>query len=87
VNVFGLAYNHLTGTMYGFTNPGSGNGEIVTINLSTGVATNLIAYNALFNGATDLEPEPATISLLALGVIGIAGVGYRRRRALASKAE
>jgi len=78
-NVFGLANNN--GTLVGFTNPGSGTGQIITINVATGFGTFLTNYTQEFNGATDFTPEPGTLGLFGIGFGAICYYAARRRQA------
>ncbi len=84
-DVFGLAYQN--GVLYGFTSP-SGTGEVISINTSTGAATDVASYGGTgrgaftFYGATDdAVPEPGTFGALALGLAGLVGFADKRRKA------
>jgi PEP-CTERM motif len=84
-NVYGLA--KVGGVLYGFTD-NDGSSEVITINTTTGAGTAVVAFggtgrNAFgFNGTTDeAAPEPGTLGVMALGLAGLGGIAYRRRRA------
>lgn len=74
-----------------FSIKGGGPGDIV-VNLNAGANTWQIDYNNSFTGgafvrfnagetAVSFAPEPSSTALVATGLIGVIGVGARRRRA------
>jgi hypothetical protein len=80
-NVYGLAY--VGGTMYGYTDPGTGGGTIISINLSTGATTTVGTYANAFTGAAEAptpSPEPSTLGLLGAGFVFLLGMRYRVNR-------
>jgi hypothetical protein len=69
-NVYGLAFTN--GTMYGLTNPGGGGtNRVLTINLTTGVGTQISTYLQGTDGIAVMTPEPATIGMLGLALMGL----------------
>jgi hypothetical protein len=67
-DVFGLA--QLNGILYGFSSPSFSTGEVISINTSTGAATNVHSYGSgfTFYGTTsDAAPEPSTWMLMIAG--------------------
>jgi hypothetical protein len=84
-NVYGLTY--IYGVLWGFTD-NDGSSEVIRINTTTGVGTAVVGYGGTgrgafgFDGTTDdAAPEPGTLGVMALGMAGLAGVAYRRRKA------
>ncbi len=81
-DVFGLV--DLNNVLYGFTSP-SGTGEVITLNTTTGAATNVATYGGgsfTFYGTTsDPVPEPGTLGVMMLGLAGLGAALYRRRKA------
>jgi hypothetical protein len=74
----------VNGTTYAFND---GTGQIVTLDLTTGrtgvVSTFSPQADFIVVGAAlapAVVPEPATVTLIAVGVVGIVGGGWRRRR-------
>ncbi len=68
----------LNGTVYGFNGT---TGEVVTLDVSNGVTTPLSLIDpsvGLIGGAAAATPEPGSVALSAIGLIGAAL--YRRRR-------
>jgi hypothetical protein len=79
----------VNGTLYGFD---INTDAIVTINTTTGAATQVATYSlpagdVILASATTpgnigtLVPEPASVTILGLGVAGVAAYGWRRKRA------
>jgi hypothetical protein len=84
-NVYGLAYSY--GVLYGFTD-NDGSSEVIALNTTTGVGTAVAGYGGTtrtgfgFDGTTsESAPEPSTLGVMALGLAGLAGTAYRRRKA------
>jgi hypothetical protein len=78
-----------TGQLYGFLT----NGNVDTINTTTGQATHSGTENApsaIYGGVGIVEsqfaatPEPSSLALLGIGTTGIAGYGWRRKRKAAT---
>lgn len=74
------------GTLYGFTSDGT---SIISINTTTGAGTVVSAQDTTLNvvfgaapaaGASVSTPEPSSLTLLALGSLGLIGHRWRRRR-------
>ena len=77
--VYGLDFEN--NTLYGFTP----NGQIISIDTTTGSGTFVAIESGpgvVFTAATAATPEPDTLFLLAVGVVGAAGATWRRRRVL-----
>ncbi len=85
----GLATNPETGELWALLKlSGQRNRELVTIDEMTGVATSVGTTDV--NGMAGLAfgdapknaavPEPTTVALLGIGLVGLAGAEVRRRR-------
>jgi hypothetical protein len=82
-DVYGVAVAN--GYLYGFTASGSDVLDLGPIADITHIVSvdSASAYTEEFYGATDnvsTAPEPATLGVLGLGLLGLGGFGYRRRR-------
>jgi hypothetical protein len=69
-------------TLYGFDDVTN---AIVTINTTTGAATQVATYSlpngdAIFAAAEYVTPEPASLTLLSTGFLGLLGYGWRKRK-------
>ncbi len=74
--VTALAFDPNTNTLYGFDN---NTDTLLTINTSTGAGTSVGALG--FGNVHGLTiPEPSTVMLAAMGLVGLAAFGWRRRK-------
>ena len=86
--VFGLTVAN--GNLYGFD---AANGDILNFGSTSGTITNVVTVVPSGDisgtvvdlyGATDDEittPEPTTFGVIGIGLLGLVGLGYRRRKA------
>ncbi|MGA3185701.1 MAG: PEP-CTERM sorting domain-containing protein [Bryobacteraceae bacterium] len=85
-NVFGLAESG--GVLYGFTD-NDGSSKVLSINTTTGVGSTVADYGGTgrsafgFEGTTDnnMVPEPGTMGVMGLGLVGLGAFVRRRRKA------
>lgn len=56
-----------------------GDVDLDDVTLAWGVTSNSFDGES-YQGSTEVVPEPATIALMAMGLIGVGAVGYRSRR-------
>ena len=85
-NVYGLSYSG--GVLYGFSD-NDGSSKVISINLATGAGSNVASYGGVgrsafgFNGTTDSStvPEPGTMGIIGLGLVGLGTIARRRRKA------
>jgi len=75
--VDGLAFDPNTNTLYGSDDVFN---DLLTINTSTGAATLVGALGFSDVRGLAVVPEPSTVILAAIGLIGLAAFGRRRRK-------
>lgn len=73
--IVGLAFD-FSGVLFGSDN---GTHSLTTIDKDTGTATTIGPYGGFFHNSLAFVPEPATLTLLAMGVLAVA---TRRRRSI-----
>jgi len=74
--VRGLAFDPSTNTLYGSD---FSTDELLTISTSTGAATSVGALGFELVHGLAVVPEPSTVILAAIGFVGLAAFGWRRR--------
>ena len=73
----GLA--NVPGTLFGFTAT-----QVYTVNQALGTGTGTTALTGLVGGGTIVDaagtPEPASFAIIGLGLLGLGGLAYRRKK-------